>query len=356
MATTTTDLNVRQGPGQDYPILDLLPVGTQVEVTGKNADGTWWQVAFPPGSAERGWIFASFTRSSNTEGLPVVETPIPPTLTHTPTITPTATASPTSTSTPTATPTLTPTSSLIPIVEFGATKTTINPGDCTSLQWHIENVNAAYLNGGKFSNQGITGPLGSIDVCPTGTTLYLLRAETDSGPVEKSVTVTVRTEQVVTLNHTSSGSVREDGTVFTPQPFAGDNDTNQALRGFFAFDLSSLADSEIIEAQLDLSGYDLNGNPFEWLQPLRVEEVDWGSTLDAADFGAAAVASLATMSDSVGLDGLIDVTGRVVTGIDGGRNSFRIRLRFETATNGDSTNNGVNWAGHTAQLTVRYYK
>jgi hypothetical protein len=356
VAVTTTDLNVREGPGQEYPVLGLLPVGTQVEVTGKNLDGTWWQIVYPPGSAERAWIYAPFTRPSNTQDVPVVPTPVPPTPTYTPTMTPTATAPPTSTPTPTKVPTATPTTPLAPIVEFGATKTTINPGECTTLQWHIENITAAFLSGGEFSNLGVAGPLGSREVCPTSTTLYVLRAETASGPIERSVTVTVRAEQTVTLNYIGSGWVREDGAVFTPQPFVGDDNTNQALRAFFAFDLSSLAGAHITQAQLDLSDYALSGNPFEWLRPLYVEEVNWGPTLDAADYGAAAGANLATLNDGEGLDNPIDVTGRVTSRIAGGGNSFGIRLRFETATNDDGANDSVNWAGRAAQLVIHYYK
>ncbi len=360
MAVTTTDLNVREGPGQDYSVLGLLPVNTQVEVTGKNSDGSWWQVVYPADSTERAWVYAPFTRPSNTENVPVVETPVPPTPTETPTTTPTPTASPTGTppptSTSTSTPTPTPTTALAAIVEFGATKTTINPGQCTTLQWHIEYVTAAHLNGGEFSNWGLAGPFGSAEVCPASTTLYSVRAETASGFIERTVTVTVRTGQTATLNHIGGGWVREDGQVLTPQPFVGDDSTDQALRAFFAFDLSSLAGAEIIEARLNVSNYALNGSPFEWLRPLYVEEVDWGATLDAADYDAGVAAGLATVSDSVGLDGPIDVTGRVVSQRTSGSNTFRIRLRFEAATNGDGANDSVDWAGRTAQLVVRYYR
>jgi len=358
LAVTTADLNVREGPGQNYPVLALLPAGAQVEVTGKNPDGSWWQIVYPSGSASRGWIYAPFTRPSNTAGVPVVQTPVPPTPTYTPTITPTqtSTVTPTPSSTRTPTPTATPTSttSPAPIVEFGVTKTTINPRECTTLQWHIENVKAAYLSGGEFNNLGVAGPLGSRDVCPAGTTLYILRAETAGGSIERSLTVTVRTEQSVTLNTIGGGWVRENGEVSTPGPSVGDDSTNQALRAFFAFDLSSLAGAKIVEARLDLSGYTLSGDPFEGLRPLYVEEVDWGSTLDAADFGAATAANLATINDAVGLSSPIDVSGRVTSRVAEGSNSFRIRLRFATATDNNGADDRVNWG--TARLTVRFYK
>ncbi|MFW9805053.1 MAG: Ig-like domain-containing protein [Candidatus Thorarchaeota archaeon] len=353
-AVTTTDLNMREGPGQGYAVITLLPVNTQVEVTGKNADGSWWQIAFPAGSAERGWVFAAFTQSSNTENVPVVQAPPPPTPTQTPTVTPTATSAPTSTPTVTLTPTPTSTTPPGPIVEFGATRTTIDPGECTTLQWHIEFVTAAFLSGGEFSNYGITGPLGQIETCPGDTTTYLLRAETDSGTIERSVTVTVRAAQTNTRDHTSGGSVREDGDIFTPQPVAGDNDTDQALRAFFAFDVSDLSDAKIISARLDLSDYARNGSPFGELSPLYVEEVDWGSTLEGADYDVPAKANLATVNGSAGLDNSIDVTERVISRLDSGNNTFRIRLRFDKADNGDGSEDSLSWAGRTAQLILSY--
>jgi hypothetical protein len=349
-ALTTADLNVREGPGENYPVVGLIPVNTEVEVTGKDPDGVWWQIAYPPGTGQRAWTYAPFTRASNTENVPVVETPVPPTLT--PTITTTPTTQPTSTPTPTPTPTATP--PLAPIVEFGATNTTIDPGQCTTLQWHIENVSAAYLNGGEFSNFGVTGPVGSRQVCPSGTTSYTLRAETSAGLIEKSVTVTVRAEQSATLNNTAGGWVRQDGAVFTPQPFVGDDSTNQGLRAFLAFDLSSLAGANITNAQLDLSDYDVAGAPFDSLKPLYVEEVDWGTTLEASDYNLGAAASLATINDAAGLSNPIDVTGRVSSHIDSGSNSFRIRLRFEISTNGNGVNDSINWAGRPVRLIVRY--
>jgi len=357
-AVTTTDLNVREGPGQEHRVIDTLPVNTEVVVTGKNEDSSWWQIVYPPDSAERGWIFAAFTRPSNTENVPVVETPVPPTptqtLTVTPTTTSTPTASPTSAATATRTPTPTSTTTPGPIVEFEAANTTINPGECTILRWHIEYVTAAFLSGGEFSNYGITGPYGQVDTCPTATTTYILRAETDSGPIERSLTVTVRAEEADTLDHTGGGSVREDGDVFTPQPVVGDNDTDQALRAFFSFDISSLSDATIISARLDLGDYAQNGDPFEDLSPLYVEEVNWGSTLEAADYDAPANASLATVNGPGGLDSPINVTARVVSRLNGGNNNFRIRLRFDASDNGDGAEDNASWAGRKAQLIVSY--
>lgn len=190
LAVTTVALNVRQGPGQHYPILGLVPPGTRLRIVGQNPEATWWQVVYPDGSEERGWIFADFTQAFNTTDVPIAITPDPPT----PTATATPLPSPTYTrSVPTFTPTPPPSPTPIgPIVELVTARASLAPGECTLLQWHIENIRAAYLSGGDFHNLGITGPYGWREACPTITTTYILRAETGDGVIERMVTVEVR--------------------------------------------------------------------------------------------------------------------------------------------------------------------
>jgi hypothetical protein len=87
-----------------------------------------------------------------------------------------------------------------------------------------------------------------------------------------------------------------------------------------------------------------------------VEEVDWGSTLEASDFDASAAAQLGTIEDEDDLNNTMDVTGQLRSRIDADRNNFQIRLRFETRTDDDGQNDSVNWAGRAARLVVRYYR
>jgi hypothetical protein len=47
-------LNVRGGPGLNYPVIDSLSQGTQVEIAGRNSAGTWWEVRLPGGRP--GWV------------------------------------------------------------------------------------------------------------------------------------------------------------------------------------------------------------------------------------------------------------------------------------------------------------
>ncbi len=77
---------------------------------------------------------------------------------------PTATPAPSPTATSTATSTPLP-----PQIEFYAEKSSLVEGECTTLHWKVEDVQAVYLNG-----TGVAG-WGSQEVCPKETTTYSLR-------------------------------------------------------------------------------------------------------------------------------------------------------------------------------------
>lgn len=71
--TPYNDLNVRSGPGTDYERLGLLPAGTSVTVTGRNAAGDWLQVE---SSGSTGWVAGWLGRiSGDTNSLPVIGEP-----------------------------------------------------------------------------------------------------------------------------------------------------------------------------------------------------------------------------------------------------------------------------------------
>lgn len=107
-----------------------------------------------------------------------------PTFTPTPTWTRPPTLTPTFTSTPTPTFTFTPTSTPVAIIECSADPTSLNEGESTELRWHIENVQKAFLSGGRFNNQGVTGPYGSASDSPLSNTTYTLRVVLRNGSEE----------------------------------------------------------------------------------------------------------------------------------------------------------------------------
>lgn len=93
-------LDIRSGPGPDYPVLATVPQGNPVLVTGISADGGWFQIAHPGGPGGYGWVRAEFVQlPAGGNAIPgVALASPPPTVTSTPTATPTPT--PTATSTP----------------------------------------------------------------------------------------------------------------------------------------------------------------------------------------------------------------------------------------------------------------
>lgn len=79
-ATSIEYVNVRSGPGTNYPVLGVVKTGVTGEVSGKSADGAWWQVKIPEQHSLDGfgWVSASYVFTQNIENVPVVEAPPPP--------------------------------------------------------------------------------------------------------------------------------------------------------------------------------------------------------------------------------------------------------------------------------------
>ena len=63
-AVANTNANVRSGPGTVYAIVDAVTAGTSLSITGKNADGTWWYIAYPSASGGYAWIAGSVVTAS----------------------------------------------------------------------------------------------------------------------------------------------------------------------------------------------------------------------------------------------------------------------------------------------------
>jgi uncharacterized protein YraI len=80
VATAVDFVNVRSGPGTSYTVLVVAPPGASGEVTGKSADGAWWQVKISTTySADGfGWVSADWVYTQNTDSVPVVEASAPP--------------------------------------------------------------------------------------------------------------------------------------------------------------------------------------------------------------------------------------------------------------------------------------
>ena len=171
IVTAPKGVNVRTGPGTVYTVLGVAPLGTELEIVGISADGTWWAVHIPGAPSNMGWVAGEYVIVENVSDVPVLVAPPTPT--------------------PQATPTSTPTPS--PEIDFAASRTTINAGETSTLSWRVENVAAVYLYpvGDRFENYPVTGQ-GSKEVQPFITTSYeLLVFKVDNSTSSQRIEITV---------------------------------------------------------------------------------------------------------------------------------------------------------------------
>jgi hypothetical protein len=97
------------------------------------------------------------------------------------------------------TPTPLPTQTPVPGIAFTVNPELIQQGQCSTLTWATENVQATYVyeQGEDWRANGVAGD-GSLTVCPHATTTYELRVVLNDGSVEiRQVTVFVAPDRSV---------------------------------------------------------------------------------------------------------------------------------------------------------------
>jgi len=72
--TATNNVNIRKGPGTNYPVVGKARKGQQFEVVGKNANGSWWQIMY---NGSKAWIADSVVKTSGPIDDIAVATDIP---------------------------------------------------------------------------------------------------------------------------------------------------------------------------------------------------------------------------------------------------------------------------------------
>ena len=123
-AITTASVNMRTGPGTNFPIITVLPANAFLAVTGRNADRSWYQVVF---NGVQGWVSASYLRTSCVQGVPVISTTTPPTTQPTPIPLP-------------------------PLKQCDLHNQRLNnqPGQCVILSWNVPNASQVILGYGAL--------------------------------------------------------------------------------------------------------------------------------------------------------------------------------------------------------------
>ncbi|MGH2581690.1 MAG: SH3 domain-containing protein [Anaerolineales bacterium] len=91
--TSYPTINVRSGPGTDYPEVGILVGGQQVPAKGRSAAGLWIQVVYNGVEGGLAWVYAPLvSQVFGAADLPIIEQPPTPTPRVTPTIDPTLAA------------------------------------------------------------------------------------------------------------------------------------------------------------------------------------------------------------------------------------------------------------------------
>jgi putative lipoprotein len=69
--------SVRSGPGIQYPIYGVAPVGAKAKVIGISEDRNWWTVELPTSIDPNGfgWIYKDFVYAQGTDNIPTIEAP-----------------------------------------------------------------------------------------------------------------------------------------------------------------------------------------------------------------------------------------------------------------------------------------
>lgn len=81
---TQGPLNLRSGPGQGYPVIGQVRSGDRLQVTGRNADGSWLRVCLAAedgtcrsGADQGGWLFSRLVDVQGDLAMIAVVTPLP---------------------------------------------------------------------------------------------------------------------------------------------------------------------------------------------------------------------------------------------------------------------------------------
>lgn len=70
------NVNCRLGPGTAWIPLSALVTGQSSPISGKNSDGSWWNIADPQNSGKKCWVAASVVNTAgNIAAIPAVDSP-----------------------------------------------------------------------------------------------------------------------------------------------------------------------------------------------------------------------------------------------------------------------------------------
>jgi uncharacterized protein YraI len=71
IVTALLNVNVRSGPGMEYPRIGLLQEGQDAEAVGVDAEGLWYAIKVPGEENSQGWVSKDYIKIKNADSLPV---------------------------------------------------------------------------------------------------------------------------------------------------------------------------------------------------------------------------------------------------------------------------------------------
>ncbi|MDI1343289.1 MAG: DUF1236 domain-containing protein [Pseudolabrys sp.] len=86
MAVATTPLNIRSGPGPEYPVTGAIPTNGQAAILGCIEGSQWCQISY---NGAQGWAYSQYMTGANVRTLPPVAYTAPPATTGTTIVRPT---------------------------------------------------------------------------------------------------------------------------------------------------------------------------------------------------------------------------------------------------------------------------
>ena len=143
LATATTSLNIRTGPGPEYPVIGAIPDKGQATVTGCITGSLWCQITY---KGRQGWAYSQYLTAS-AGGQTIIVSQTAPAVTF---------AAPTSTVGSTTTVVRAPTIQGEFVAPVSAAPLTIAPPPATVRTYVTQNpVTPVYLNGEVVEGVGL---------------------------------------------------------------------------------------------------------------------------------------------------------------------------------------------------------
>jgi hypothetical protein len=172
--------------------------------------------------------------------------------------------------------------------------------------------------------------------------ILIFGAVTSCSTGSRQQTIEPQTLEIISVS-TLDGWAESDGSANSDMggPLTGDFEHDQpgvGYRQFFSFSLADIPDgATIISASLELFQANDYGNPFTDLGNVVVDHLDYGTTLDGADYNMPALTSnIGTLSDNTTEEyKILDVTTYVQTDHAAARDYSQYRVRFSLQDNDD---------------------